>query len=149
MCLFHRILLKLHAAHLQLITFSVLLTKVIACSPEPHLLYAPGKKHFKVRNCLLEMFFSALASAVFSIELLDMHTAYNFKTFLNAAFEMFRFLSFHFKTILRIQSPRKNPICYSVNISPQSSSVDLSAHTGSSIFVHVYCAVNCIYELKG
>lgn len=57
MCLFHRILLKLHTARLQLITFSVLLTKVIACSPEPHLLYAPGKKHFKVRNCLLEMFF--------------------------------------------------------------------------------------------
>lgn len=70
---------KLHTAHLQLITFSVLLTKVIACSPEPHLLNAPGRKHFKVRNCLLEMF--VLASAVFLIELLDIHTAYTLNNF--------------------------------------------------------------------
>lgn len=32
---------KLHTAHLQLITFSVLLTKVIACLPKPHLRSRP------------------------------------------------------------------------------------------------------------
>lgn len=66
---------KIHTAHLQLITFSLLLTKVIACSPEPHLLYASGKKHLTVKNCYSETFF-ALACAVYLIELVDIHTEY-------------------------------------------------------------------------
>lgn len=49
-----------NTVHLQFITFSVLLTKVAVCSPEPHLFESSRQKVFQSEICLWETFFLVL-----------------------------------------------------------------------------------------